>query len=210
MSYSSRHSLGALATATYPSGTQLVAGYRITGLTRPAGEVPDLLRQAMQAAFRGTTVRTGWGGGGDAFGVPSGHVYALVRTGVAGVTSDTMNGIFSRVASDLQSRLGGGTVTNTHAHVAGGGGGGGSPGIDPSTFLNIAPSPPLPGMTPPGMAPPGMAPPGSEYMPPAYDTLPAEGSFLTSTVGGVPMWGLLLGGTVVVGGLGYLLLSRKS
>jgi hypothetical protein len=201
MSYTSRHSMGALTAATYPANTQLVAGYRIVGLTRPAGEVPALLREAMQAAFRGATLRTGWGGGAGSAGVPSGHVYAVVETRAGGVTSDTMSGIFSRVASDLQSRLGGGTVTNTHAHLVSGGGtpsGGGAPGFDPSSLLSVVPS------VGPGVAP---GPLPEDYLPPPP---PIEEPFLTRTVGGIPMWGLLAGGTVAVGALAYMMMSGRS
>jgi len=199
MSYSGLGYLGALEAATYPSNTQLVAGYRIVGLTRPAGEVPGLLREAMQAAFRGATLRTGWGGGSGSAGVPSGHVYAVVETRAPGVTSDTMNGIFSRVASALQSRLGGGTVTNTHAHVVRGGGG---PAVSPS---DIVPSASLPG------ALPGVLPPGDGLLPGSDPgLLPVEEpSFFSQTVGGVPMWGVLLGGTALVGAAAYVLMSSR-
>lgn len=202
MSYSGLGSLGSLAAATYPINTQLAAGYRIAGLTRPAGEVPGLLREAMQAAFRGATLRTGWGGGSGSAGVPSGHVYAVVETRMDGVTADVMNGIFSQVARDLQTRLGGGTVTNTHGHVVRLGSAGSSAA---RTAADIATA-----LTTPGTATPGTETP-SDVMPPSYLPPPSieEGSFFTRSVGGIPMWGILAGGVVVLGGLGFVLLSPR-
>jgi hypothetical protein len=62
-------------------------------------------------------------------------------------------------------------------------------------------------------AAPASAPPTPEVAPSAPDTLyaPAEQSsenFLTQDVGGLPVWGLGLIGLAVVGGLGFVLLSK--
>lgn len=207
--------LGALAPETYNAGTQLAAGYRIDGLVNPAGEVPGLLRQAMEYGFRGRTVRTGWGGGSDAAGIPSGVAYAIVETARDGVTADEMNRIFSNVGANLQTRLRGGRVSNTHAHVArraggsaatapsapapaGAGAGKGSPsGSSPSDFLTA--------FTTPGTPSTPYVPDGS--MTPSY--YPTEESFFTTTYGGIPGWGLLVGGALLVGGIGYMALQSR-
>ena len=199
MSYRSA-GLGTLSSETYGSGTQLVGGYGITGLTRPPGEVPGLLRQAL-ASFPGASVaRVGWGGGSDAAGVPGGHVYAVMEVTRSGLTADEANRAFSAAAAALQA-LSGGRVTNTHAHVArraaaaattgttGGKGG----GTSPSDFLTAFTS--TPSYTP------------DTTTPYAYESEPT--SFFTTTYGGIPGWGLTVGGVLLLGGLGYMAMQSR-
>jgi hypothetical protein len=196
--YEAAAGMGAVpATQQLPAGTELAAGYRVVGLPQSAAAgAPAVLRAAMQAGFLGTTVRTGWGGGGDAAGVPSGTLYAVVRTGRA-LTGADMNSIFARVGQALQSRLGNVQVTNTHAHVVGGApaGGGTGPGA------SLVPDP-VTGLINQFTTDPNV-PPGQETM------LPQE-NFFTQDVGGIPMWGILLGGTAALGGLAYMLMRRPS
>lgn len=180
MSYSRSLGLGALpAGQTLPIGTRLAAGYSVTGLTIPAGQAPAQLQEAMQAGFRGRTLRTGWGGGGDSAGVPAGHLFAEVEVAADGITTDTMNTIFGRVGQALAGRVGG-TVRNTHAHVTRAVGGGASGGAQSK--------------------------PGIVDKPGILDSLlpqiPETSTVPTSSGGGSSsgmVWALVIGGVAVVG-----------
>ncbi len=118
MSY--RGLAGLTTSDTYPSGTQVAAGYSVTGL--PASAAPGAvqrLREAMSASFPyGIVSAAGWG---PAYNVPTGRLYAALSTNRDGVTGAQVNDAFVAVGRDLQSRLGGGmTVRNTQAHTFGG------------------------------------------------------------------------------------------
>jgi hypothetical protein len=112
--------LGSLTTGdSYPMGTQVAAGYSVTGLasSAAAGAV-QRLREAMATSFPyGSVSSVGWG---PAFQVPSGRLYAVVSTNADGVTGAQVNAALVAVGRDLQSRLGGGMVVrNTNAHTLG-------------------------------------------------------------------------------------------
>lgn len=184
--------MGAVAAGSYPTGTKFAAGYYVTGLVGTPANAVEQLRQAMQAGFRGRTLEVGWG---PKHGVPSGHLYALVETARDGITGDEMNTIFSRVGSALQAR-GVGSVRNTQAHLVS------RPGAP------LAPAPGTNTLTPmPGTAPTPGAMPGTDpnllYDP--YATQPT--GFMSQTIGGIPVWGLMIGGLGVIGLVGYSLMS---
>lgn len=182
--------MGAVAAGSYPTGTKFAAGYYITGLVGTPANAVEQLRQAMQAGFLGRTLEVGWG---PKHGVPSGHLYALVETARDGITGDEMNTIFSRVGAALQSR-GVGSVRNTQAHLV----------SRPSTGLTQGANAlnPTPGAAPiPGAMP--TTDPSLLYDP--YATQPT--SFMSQTVGGIPVWGLMVGSLGVVGLVGYSLLA---
>jgi hypothetical protein len=51
--------------------------------------------------------------------------------------------------------------------------------------------------------------PGTPGTEPAYAEAEPTESFFTQSVGGIPMWGLLVGGAVAIGGLAYALMGGK-
>jgi len=187
--------LGDLAPgATIPSGAQYALGFQVRGLTPTTSpQAVSALRAVVGSAFRGTLVAAGWG---PAYGVPSGHLYAVLQT-ARGLTGADLNTVAHMITGALPSRLPGTTVTNTNFHQVGGSAGGGTsagvPGLtmtDPVTGLITALTPGTPGAEP------------------AYAEAEPTESFFTQSVGGIPMWGLLVGGAVAVGGLAYALMGK--
>jgi len=183
-------------------GQQLVAGYNVQSSAPPAQKL-QAVRDAMAYGFRGAIVGAGWGGPGAPGGVPAGQIWITVQIGAAGVTTDVMNTVFANVGRNIQSRLpAGSTVTNTYASMVGGVTGGVTPTTDPVTGLITAFGvPPVTPGTPAGIDPATGLPYGS--------MLPQPEGFFTRSVGGIPMWGLLAGGTVALGGIAYVLMSGK-
>lgn len=194
--------LGSLdAGHTFPMGAQLVAGYLVAS-SASAAEKLAALNAAMAYGFRGTIVRSGWGGPGAPGGVPAGSLWIIVQIArSSGVTGAEMNTIFSNVGQRLQSQLPAGSrVTNTHASVYGAGGGSSS-GPDIASLLSTITGGTTPTTTPTGIDPATGLPYGS-MLP------PAETGFFSQSVGGIPMWGVLAGGTVALGVVAYVLMSK--
>lgn len=194
--------LGALdAGASFPPGSEFAVGYTVRGISSAAAPgAVQILRDSVAYGFRGTIVGVQWG---PAFGVPSGVLAVKIRTGVA-LTGAQLNSIFSNIGVTFQSRLrssgsASATVTNSHLHQLGAGGGGTS--ADVASILSTISSTTgtITGATP-----------GTPATDPTIDSmLPAEESFLTRDVGGIPMWGLLVGGVVALGAVGYVVMSGK-
>jgi len=195
--------LGSLPTATtFPVGQQLVAGYLVAS-SATAAEKLAALNAAMAYGFRGAIVRSGWGGPGAPGGVPAGSMFIVVEIRAPGVTGATMNGVFSSVGQRLQSQLPGSRVTNTHASTFGAAPGGGGATPDLTSILSTIGT--TPGTTPgvmPGTIDPATGLPYGTMLPPAEN-------FFTQSVGGIPVWGLLVGGVIALGGVGYVLLGSK-
>lgn len=189
--------LGALDAGTsFPPGSEFAVGYTVRGLSSAAAPgAVQILRDSVAYGFRGTIVGVQWG---PAFGVPSGVLAVKIRTGVA-LTGAQLNSIFSSIGITFQSRLrssgsASATVTNSHLHQLGAGGGGTSADVA-STLSTITG-----GSTTTGIGP---------ISDPDATMLPAEESFFTRDVGGIPMWGLLAGGVVALGAVGYVVMSGK-
>lgn len=127
MSYSRKRGLGALQTGdVYPSGTQVVGGFQVTGLpASSAANARTQLRNAVAASFPMGTAAPAVAGQrdsvnwGPAYGVPSGRLYVLVTTNRDGVTGAEINSALGAVARDLKTRLGF-NVTLANAHTLGG------------------------------------------------------------------------------------------
>jgi hypothetical protein len=195
--------LGDLAPgATIPSGSQFALGFQVTGL--PASAAPGAvtaLRSVVGTAFRGTLVSAGWG---PAFGVPVGRLYALLQTGRA-LTGTDMNTVAHMITNALPSQLPAGVrVTNTHFHAVGAGA-----AATPSTLTTD----PVTGLLTSFGLPAGTTPVATGIDPatglPYGTMLPPAENFFTQSVGGIPMWGLLAGGTVALGGIAYVMMSGK-
>lgn len=192
--------LGSLdAATTFPIGTQLVAGYNVAS-SASAAEKLAALNAAMAYGFRGAIVRSGWGGPGAPGGVPAGSLWIIVEIRANGITGATMNSVFSNVGQRLQSQLPAGSrVTNTHASTYGGGS---SAGTDIASLLSaITGGASTTSTTSTGIDPATGLPYGS-MLP------PAEPSFFEQSVGGIPMWGVLAGGTLALGAVAYVLMSK--
>lgn len=181
--------LGDLPAATsYPSGSEFAIGYTVTGLSSAAAPAAvQTLRDSVAYGFRGTLEAAGWG---PAYGVPSGVMYAKIKTGTV-LTGAQLSSIAVNVGGTLQQRLGTGiTVVNTYLHQLSGGTTATTPGATAPDLTSL--------LTQPGTAPlmPGM--------------LPADqsSSFFTQSVGGIPMWGIIAGGVVGVGAVAFAL-TRK-
>lgn len=191
--------LGSLdAGTTFPIGTQLVAGYLVAS-SASAAEKLAALNAAMAYGFRGAIVRSGWGGPGAPGGVPAGSLWIIVEIRAAGVTGATMNSVFSNVGARLQSQLPAGSrVTNTHASTYGSGGSSSTADIASllSTITGGATTPTTTGIDPTTGLPYGSMLP------------PAETGFFSQSIGGIPVWGLLAGGTVAVGAVAFVLMSK--
>lgn len=209
--YESMDGLGALGAldggASFPAGSEFAIGYRVTGL--PSAAAPgavQILRGVVADGFRGTTVAVQWG---PAFGVPSGVLAVKIRTGIA-LTGAQLNSIAVNMGMSLQSRLraagsAAATVVNSNFHRLGGGGGGGA-GTDVASILSTigTTAGSVTGATP-GMTASTVDP--ATGMP--YGTmLPTEENFFTQSVGGIPMWGLLVGGVVALGAVGFVVMSK--
>jgi hypothetical protein len=209
--------LGALDAGTsFPAGSEFAVGYTVRGL--PSAQAPgavQILRDSVIYGFRGTIVAVQWG---PAFGVPSGVLAVKIRTGTA-LTGAQLNSIFSNIGITFQSRLRSAgspsaVVTNSHLHQIGGGGsGGGGTSADVASVLStigtttgtIAGA--TTGMTTPGTIGMTLGIDPSTGLP--YGTmLPAEEGFFTQSVGGIPMWALIGGGTIAVGAVAYVLMSK--
>jgi hypothetical protein len=198
--------LGSLAAGVaLPLGQQLVAGYNVQS-SAPAAQKLQAVRDAMAYGFRGTILGAGWGGPGAPGGVPAGQIWIKVQIAASGITSDVMNTVFSNVGRNIQTRLpAGSTVTNTYASTIGSAPSGATTPTtttDPVTGLITAfgVPPTTPGVST-GIDPATGLPYGT--------MLPAPDNFFTQSVGGIPMWGLLAGGTVAVGAVAYVLMSGK-
>ena len=200
--------LGALSGGTtFPVGTQLVAGYLVAS-SASAAEKLAALNAAMAYGFRGAIVRSGWGGPGAPGGVPAGSLWIIVEVRAAGMTGATMNGIFSNVGMRLQSQLPAGSrVTNTHASTYGaapsGGGAspsGGSSSPDIASLLTSITGGGTTPMSTPGIDPATGMPYGSMLPPPQ--------GFFSQNIGGIPVWGILAGGTVASIAVAYVLMSK--
>jgi hypothetical protein len=211
--------LGALDAGTsFPSGSEFAIGYTVRGLASSAAPgAVQILRDSVAYGFRGTIVAVQWG---PAFGIPSGVMAVKIRTGTA-LTGAQLNSIASNIGITFQSRLrsagsASATVTNSHLHQIGGGGDGTS--ADVASVLSTIgtmtgtiagattgmTTPGYPGYMTTGMTP-GIDP--STGLP--YGTmLPAEEGFFTQSVGGIPMWALIGGGTIAVGAVAYVLMSK--
>lgn len=202
--------LGSLPAGTsFPVGQQLVAGYNVQS-SAPTEQKLQAVRSAMADGFRGSIVGAGWGGPGAPGGVPLGQVWIKVQTGMAGVTGAIMNSIFSNVAANAQSRLPAGSrVTNTYASTFGAAPSGGAPsgggsGVDLTSLLSTIPGA-LPGAAPSAF--PGSSIDPATGMP--YGTmLPPAENFFTQSVGGIPVWGLLAGGTVAIGAIAWVVMGK--
>lgn len=204
--------LGALDSGTsFPAGSEFAIGYTVRGLS--AGAAPgavQILREAVAFGFRGTIVGVQWG---PAFGVPSGVLAVKIRTGTA-LTGAQLNSIFSNVGLQFQTRLraagsAGATVTNSHLHRLGSGGGGGGTSADVASILSTIgqTTATITGATTGTPATDPTIDPATGL--PYASMLPAEESFFTRDVGGIPMWGLLAGGVVALGAVGYIVMSGK-
>jgi hypothetical protein len=187
--------------AAIPAGAQFALGFQVNGLTpTTTPRAVAALRTVVGTAFRGTLVAAGWG---PAYGVPAGRLYALLQTGRA-LTGTDMNTVAHMITGALPSQLPGTTVTNTNFHQVGGGSGGGggittpdvAATVDPVTGLISALSTPTPGTIDPATGLP-------------YTMLPPAESFFTQSVGGIPVWGLLAGGVVALGGIAYVMMGSK-
>jgi hypothetical protein len=194
--------LGALDSGTsFPAGSEFGVGYQVTGL--PSAAAPgavQVLRDSVAYGFRGTIVAVQWG---PAFGVPSGVLAVKIRTGLP-LSGAQLNSIFSDVGNTFQSRLraAGSTsavVRNSHLHQIG------------STSASLPTSDPVAsllstfGMSTTPVTPTGIDP--ATGMP--YGTmLPPAENFFTQSIGGIPMWGILVGGTVAVGAVAYVMMSK--
>lgn len=201
--YESMDGLGALgaldAGTSFPAGSEFGVGYRVTGL--PSSAAPgavQILRDSVAYGFRGGIVAAQWG---PAFGVPSGVLAVKVRTGIP-LTGAQINSIFSNVGGTLQSRLrsagsSGATVVNSHLHRISGGG----TSADVASILSTIATP---GTTP--AVTDGTIDPATGL--PYATMLPAEEGFFTQSVGGIPMWGLLAGGVLALGAVGYVVMSK--
>lgn len=197
--------MGAIASGSFPSGSRFAGGYFVTNLSGTPANAVQQLREAMQAGFRGRTLEAGWG---PKYGVPSGHLYVLIETARDGITGDELNMIFSRVGAALQGR-GVGSVRNTHAHQIGASGGT-SPA--PSAIAPSAPAAPFaPSSAPSSLSTPGASTQHFSPMPevPVVDPMAMDtgGGFMSQRIGGIPMWGLMVGGVAVIGVVGYALVS---
>lgn len=202
--------LGALDAGTsFPPGSEFAVGYTVRGLSSAAAPgAVQILRDSVAYGFRGTIVGVQWG---PAFGVPSGVLAVKIRTGVA-LTGAQLNSIFSNIGVTFQSRLrssgsASATVTNSHLHQLGAGGSGTS--ADVASILSTISSTTgtITGAT---TGAPTMDPTIDPATGLPYATmLPAEESFFTRDVGGIPMWGLLAGGVVALGAVGYVVMSGK-
>jgi hypothetical protein len=195
--------LGSLdAGHTFPMGAQLVAGYLVAS-SASAAEKLAALNAAMAYGFRGTIVRSGWGGPGAPGGVPAGSMWIIVQIArSSGVTGAEMNTIFSNVGQRLQSQLPAGSrVTNTHASPYGSSGGSSSTPDIASLLASITGGAATTPTTPTGIDPATGLPYGS-MLP------PAETGFFSQTIGGIPMWGVLAGGTLALGTVAYVLMSK--
>lgn len=194
MSYFS--ALGAIPAGTYPVGTRWAVGYRVTNLpSDQAAAAVQRLRDTVAYGYRGRLVSAGWGPNS---GVPSGHLFALLENG-ASLDANTMNGIASNMAANLQTRLPGTMVANTHAHIVS------QPSAAPTPAATA-----FPGTTAFPAAMPGFGPtPGAEMMPgyDPYAVVPEPGG-LSMSIGGIPLWFLLLGGTAVIGGVVFAMMRR--
>lgn len=193
--------LGSLPTATtFPVGQQLVAGYLVAS-SATAAEKLAALNAAMAYGFRGAIVRSGWGGPGAPGGVPAGSLWIIVEIRAPGVTGATMNSVFSNVGQRLQSQLPAGSrVTNTHASTFGAAPSGGSATPDLTSILSTIGTA-TPTTTPTTAIDPATGLPYGTMLPPAEN-------FFTQSVGGIPVWGLIAGGVVALGAVGFVVMSK--
>lgn len=193
--------LGALDAGTsFPAGSEFGVGYRITGLASSAA-APVALQMLREVIAPGSFVAAQWG---PAFGVPSGVLAAKIRISSARPGS-LINAIAADAASALQTRLRAGgspsaTVVNTYLHQLGSSSATPS-ATDPFASLLATFGTPTTPTTPTGIDPATGFPYGT--------TLPPAESFFTQSVGGIPMWGILVGGTVALGTVAYVLMAPK-
>lgn len=215
MSYTRGFSgLGGLTTgASYVPGQQFVGGFLVQA-NGTAEQKLQALRTAA-ASFPGTIVGSGWGGPTAPGGVPAGSLWVTVRASGA-LTGEAVNQAFARMGAQIQALLSGSRVTNTHAWTYGSPpsspSASSSPGASSGANAGAAATSAVTGLltslfpapaTTPATIPSAM--PGAQ---PYYDGS-AEPTFLTQTVGGVPMWGVLAGGTLAVGALAFFALKPK-
>lgn len=175
--------------ATFPAGAEFGVGFTATGLSAAAS--PGAVQTVRNSlAVLGTVVDARWG---PAFGVPTGVLAAKVRL-TAPFTGAQLNAAAGGAGQRVQGGLGAGvTVRNTYLHqlgTSGGGtpqpliGGGGQVQNDPvADLIGPYPSP--------------------------YDTALAPQNFFTQSVGGIPVWGILAGGVVALGAVGYVMMSSR-
>lgn len=126
------------------------------------------------------------------------------------MTGTDMNTVAHNIVRALRTRLPGTTITNTNFHQVGASSGQTpaaqaasalTSAVDPVTGLISALSTPTQAPTPGAIDPATGLPYGSMLPPP-------EG-FFTQSVGGIPVWGLLIGGVAVLGGAAYMLLGNS-
>lgn len=208
MSYTRGFSgLGGLTTgASYVPGQQFVGGFLVQA-NGTAEQKLQALRTAA-ASFPGTIVGSGWGGPTAPGGVPAGSLWVTVRASGA-LTGEAVNQAFARMGAQIQALLSGSRVTNTHAWTYGAPPS--SPGTSSGENAGAAATSAVTGLLTSLFPAPATTPatiPGAMPTDPYYGAS-AEPTFLTQTVGGIPMWGVLAGGTLAVGALAFFALKPK-
>jgi hypothetical protein len=203
MSYTTQESLGGLPSASsFAAGAEFSLGYTVTGFA--AGAAPgavQLLRDAISSVLQGTIVAVQWG---PAFGIPSGVLAARIRLGST-LTGAQLNGIGTSIGSAFQSRLRSGgspsaTVRNSYLHTD-----------DMARVAADHMARVVAEITEsryriqqdPGTTPDPAADPLREGQ-----FVPQSDGFFSRSVGGIPMWGIAVGGVLVVGAIGFALMPK--
>jgi len=195
--------LGSIASSPNPgpfhAGQEFIAGY----LPLAAGDGPTkktAIVNAVASRVHGVVTGSGWGGPGAPGGVPAGSVWVTIRSTREGVTGAQMDAAFAAAATVAAAALPAGSrVTNTHAWTFGAAPSGTPTGLPPTTD-------PVTGLISAFSTPtvdPATGPPYGTMLPPAEN-------FFTQSVGGIPVWGLLTGGAVALGGVAYVMMGSKS